>query len=337
MSSIIVRPGDPDAPVAVEGLAVIGRQGEWRTVDRLPADGPHFLAHPDLRTKSAMPSGARIVVRTDATGLLLEVWCGLPSGLKGPVPPFDIIVDGRLVARRAVSGESAIAVDGLDPAPKTIEIWLPQFGHVRLGELRLLEASTALPTPSAGPAWVAYGSSITQCRTAAGPSETWPALVARNYGYALRNLGFGGEAHLDQDVARFIGEVPADLVSVCLGINVYGSATFSPRSLGPAVQAFIRTIRAGHPGIPLVVITPISSPDREAERNAVGLSLRDVRDIIAASATSLGRHDELLRLVDGRDLFGPDDANLLPDGLHPGPDGYRLFAERVIVGEYLVC
>jgi hypothetical protein len=33
--------------------------------------------------------------------------------------------------------------------------------------------------------------------------------------------------------------------------------------------------------------------------------------------------DVTLRIIDGLDLFGGDDTDALPDGLHPGADGYR--------------
>lgn len=36
-----------------------------------------------------------------------------------------------------------------------------------------------------------------------------------------------------------------------------------------------------------------------------------------------------LLCVDGTDLIGADDANLLADGLHPTDAGYRVLAERI--------
>jgi hypothetical protein len=66
------------------------------------------------------------------------------------------------------------------------------------------------------------------------------------------------------------------------------------------------------------------------EALAVGsLSLQRIREIMTEIVTTrqeLG--DKHLHLVDGLQLFGPDDASLLPDGLHPSGAGYRLIAER---------
>ncbi len=163
-----------------------------------------------------------------------------------------------------------------------------------------------------------------------GPSESWPAVVARRYGWPLLNLGFSSEAHLDPVVARTIRGLPADLVSLCLGINVYLMNSFGPRTLVPAVCGFIETIRDGHPDIPLVVITPLVAPDHEHRANAVGLTLEQVRDQVAAAAEVLRRlGDRNLHMLPGPALLGPADAHLLRDGVHPGAAGDRLIAERI--------
>ena len=38
--------------------------------------------------------------------------------------------------------------------------------------------------------------------------------------------------------------------------------------------------------------------------------------------------DPNLHLLDGPDLFGPEDVDDLPDGLHPNPAGYQRSGER---------
>ena len=46
----------------------------------------------------------------------------------------------------------------------------------------------------ARPKWVTYGSSITHCRTAESPSQTWPGVAARQSGLNLTCLGYGAVA-----------------------------------------------------------------------------------------------------------------------------------------------
>jgi lysophospholipase L1-like esterase len=45
-------------------------------------------------------------------------------------------------------------------------------------------------------------------------------------------------------------------------------------------------------------------------------------------AARRGEGDADLHLVDGLALFGPDDVDDLPDGLHPNAVGYRRIGER---------
>ncbi|MFJ1767113.1 GDSL-type esterase/lipase family protein [Amycolatopsis sp. NPDC088138] len=271
----------------------------------VPRRLPSVPLHPRLDDVARMTAGVRLEFETDARGF------GWDVRTDGNI---DVVVDGKLVSR-----SPTVRVDGLPEGRKRVRIWLPQSHHVSLGELDLDGAPEAVPE---GPKWIAYGSSITQCRLAAGPSETWPALVATELGWSLRCLGFAGECHLDPAVARYIRDTEADVISLCVGVNIHGAATFSARSLGPALEGFVRTIRDGHPDTPILLTTPLHAPDRETQRNAHGLTLADVRAEVAAAAHGLP-------VLDGPSVFGPADAHLLADGLHPGADGYRLLAERL--------
>ncbi|MDQ7905701.1 SGNH/GDSL hydrolase family protein [Phytohabitans sp. ZYX-F-186] len=316
----------PDAPGVWRGsLAWTEEDGAWQPW-RLPPERVETAHAPDLVARARMAAGIRAAVQTDATALELRV-----IALDGEVAPLDVVVDGVLWRREPLAAGATDRRVPLPPGRKVVEVWLPQFGEARIGPLLLHGATAAEPAGADGEVrWVTYGSSITQCRTASGPSETWPALVARHLGWDLTCLGFSGECHLDPIAARAIAERPADLISLCLGINVYGRGSFGPRTLAGQVSGFVQTIRDAHPAVPIVVISPISSPSRETLPNPAAMTLEDVRDAVAAAVTTLRRRgDALLHLVDGPSVLGPDHAHLLPDGLHPDADGYRLMAERL--------
>lgn len=291
-----------------------------------------------------MPAGAALHFRTSATSLELEISCPPPDPPPSPLEaaatpartPIDVVVDGTLVHRGLpLSDRLSLALPDSLPSGsgvKSVEIWLPQFGEVRVGALHL-NAPALPPAPPllAAPLWVTYGSSITQCRAAAGPTSTWPALVARSQGWRLRCLGFAGECHLDPVAIRAVRDTPAALISLCLGINIYGKATLTSRTLPGLVSGAIHTIREAHPTTPLVVITPIASPAREHTRNQAGLTLADVRHLVA-EATTTRQHlgDRHLHLVDGLDILPLSEApSALPDGLHPSAQAYELLATRL--------
>ena len=304
----------------------------WTTFWRLdPRDRDLRLSdwtgYPDraghrLWERAATPAGVRAAWRTAATSVELEIRAALSIYIR--IAPVDVLVDGELHQRcEVLEGEQRLRIE-LPGRPAEVEIWLPQAGRIALREVSFdREAEPLAPT---GPRWITYGSSITQAGGAYGPSETWPALVARKNGWDCVSLGFAGECHLDPIAARTIRDLPAQLISMCLGINIHGGATYSGRTLPGQVESFIATVREGHPRTPLVVITPLPAPDREGEPNAVGLTLDDVRACVELGA----RTDPGVRVIDGRTILSSDEARALyADEVHPGPDGYRLIGERL--------
>ncbi|WP_405392164.1 GDSL-type esterase/lipase family protein [Streptomyces sp. NBC_01102] len=328
----------PDDPrLSWDGVA----QAEWSKEGwlprRIPRDRLATTLSPNFARLAAMPAGIRCGVRTDAEELVLRL-----IGEAGSAP-VDIRVDGVLVRRAEVAGEREITValtpaagaapsaNGADSALRAVEVWLPNLGFVLVAKIGFRGHGTLLSAQRPGPRWVTYGSSLTHSMFAAGPSETWTALVAAGQGWRLHNLGFAGEAHLDPLVARTIRNLPADLISLELGINVYTRDTFSARSWAPAVCGFIDTIRDGHPDVPIAVITPLSSPDRERAANNVGLTLEQVRAYTAEAVRVLeGLGDKNLCTVDGLSVVPVSEAaEVFADGLHPTAAGEHVLADRI--------
>ncbi|TDD69836.1 hypothetical protein E1262_11195 [Jiangella aurantiaca] len=301
------------------------RDDEWWQPWRLPPARVGLAGSADLTAGARAPVGVRAALRTDAARLALCV-----DYQPGPYPrPLDVCVGDVLVARHHLTeGPATISVD-LPAGSNDVDVWLPHGGWARVGALRLTGATTA-EAPARRHRWVTYGSSITRSGKSAGPSETWPALVARRHDWDLTCLGFSGECHLDPLVARAIRDRPADLISLCVGINIHGSSSLNRRTLASFLSGFVDTIRDGHPDTPVVVISPLLSPPNEDTPSAAGMTLRDLRDQVAATVADLvGVGDTRLRLIDGLTILGPGDEEFLADGVHPTSDGYRLLADRL--------
>jgi lysophospholipase L1-like esterase len=172
----------------------------------------------------------------------------------------------------------------------------------------------------------------------------------------LINLGFGGSALLDPFTARAMRDTPADLISLKIGINLVNADLMRLRAFTPAVHGFLDTIRDGHPTAPLLVVSPIlcpihedtpgpSAPDFTALKTgqlrfrATGdpadqangkLTLTVIRDELARIVQQRAAEDPNLHYLDGRDLYGQDDAAELPlpDQLHPDAATHRRMGER---------
>jgi len=241
---------------------------------------------------------------------------------------MDVVVDGKVVATTRVDDDGWFHCADLAAGTKTVELWLPQYGVLRVAEI-VIDSGSQLgrSVRPRRPRLLVYGSSITHCRDAESPTQTWPALVADEFGADLTCLGLAGQCHLDPMVARLMRDRPADGIVVCLGINVYGNGSYNRRSFLPAVLGFLSTLRDGHPDAPIVVLSPIASPSREDQVGGADLTLAEIRAEVHSAVQLLCHHgDTALHAVDGHTILGPEHAHLLYDGLHPNSAGYHHMA-----------
>lgn len=324
------------------------------------------------------PSGVRIRLRTESRTLTLRTWPTKISVLDeppGPSPIYDIWVDGTLHAQITAEGGTRVTVaraeetrqdthpaelelPELPPGDTLVEIWLPYREHTELIDLRSQVPVHPAPAAEDTLRWLHHGSSISHGSDAWGASHTWPAVAARTAGVALTNLGFGGNAKLDQFTARTIREVPADVISLKLGINVVNGDSHTLRSFTPAVHGFLDTIREGrHTRTPLLVISPLwcgihektpgpvecETVDDDAGQRRVfraggdpasisqgRMTLEILRAELERIVLLRQEHDENLHLLSGLQLYGAGDARThpLPDDLHPDTSAHGLIGQR---------
>lgn len=290
--------------------------GDWAAPRRL---GPDPQVGEKLARSAGCGVGVRAELSTDAATISLPIQRVDTEGRM----PVDLVVDDELAERVELADEDRLSL-ALPGRPARVELWLPHTGNCRIGPLTLTQATFAEPV-AARPQWAAYGSSITQCSAADGPSSTWPALVARRLGWDLRCFGFNGQAHLEPAVASAMAAGRPRIASVCAGINIYNQASMTGPQIADRLREFVTLLRGGgDPAPPVAVMSPIVSPDREQQDNAHGMTLDDVRRTVAKAAADLGSP-----AITGTEIFGSADVELLSDGLHPTATGYRLMADRL--------
>ncbi len=291
---------------------------------------------------------------TDATGPN----AGVEQQLSAAHSNGDLRVWNGMVNTGTIEGENSVATFDLPAVEagnaREITLWLPHNCEIQLIDLT---ANAALVAAEPKVNWVHYGSSISHVQEAKTPAETWPAMVARALNVDLYSLGLAGSANAEMFAARTISGAAADLVTLKIGINTVNGANMTRRTFVPAVHSFLDEVRAGHPDVPIVLISPFVMPAAEdhpgptpmVDGGKIGasewsphewigeLSLSRVREalsLIVAQRTNpdiaLENVDARLFYVDGSELFGLDDAHLLPDDLHPSHEAQPIIAARFL-------
>lgn len=273
-----------------------------------------------INKTSEISAGVRLRFATDSTVIRIEL---------APVQTaveLDLVIDGTIVQTcKLAQGDSLAVFEGLPAQDKVVEAYLPQKTATIVKTVAIEAGADCRIPGDTRPKWISYGSSITQCNGAFSPAQTWPAIVARRFGLHLTSLGFSGNCHLEPMVARLIRDLDADIISLCLGINVYGGSTLNSRTFQAAVIGFVQLIREKHPDKPIAVMSPIWSPPRENTKNTAGFTLCEMREqIVEAIGFMASLGDERLHYVDGTTIFDDSLAEHLPDQLHPNGQGYAI-------------
>ncbi len=300
---------------------------------------------PFNRWVASTAAGVRLRFRTDSTTVRLTA-TQHTAGQAVSVErrgAYDLYIDGKLASRSwgeggaimaptgGLTGDAAITVhfEGLPAGDKLVELWLPQASTVAIMGLALDDGASLSAAPDTRKRIVFHGSSITHDMEAEGASAGWTAVASILAGVNHLNLGWGGSCLLSGQAARIIRDQPADAIVLKLGINVHTDGQLKERTFADSAHAMISIIREKHLTTPMVIVSPIFSAARDETGSGGGPSLARMREIlreVVAARIAVG--DKHIRYFDGHELFGPADAHLLPDDLHPNTEGYRLMGER---------
>ncbi len=325
-----------------QGHISLERGDGWVKPWRLPYSRRDLFPSPNegLLAGAESASGVRLRFATVARRIRLRFLPlpEVPPACRREVFHFDLTMAGELVtsAPAAPGAEGAVFKD-LPAGDKVVEIWLlPETPVILLG----LDAdSPCRPANDSSPRWVTYGSSLTHCKRAHSPARIWPAIVARRRGLHLTSLGFGGQCHLDAMVGMVIRDVPADFITLKLGINTI-RGTLDARTYPAAVVALVQIIREKHPDTPMALVSPMGYPPHETEPNAVGYTIAAMRqDMEEVHRRLVAMGDKNLIYVDGLEVFDLDlIGRYAEDQCHPDADGIEVLADnfdRAVMGRLI--
>lgn len=357
----------------IEVVGALGFQEDspgWLIPRRLPDWTIKQFADDAIDRFVKFPSGIRLRFTTSADLITLKVRVSrlVITGLAENVRPagFDLLVNGvenqsqeahngnilrltstapSVFSETLEEGESdSLTFSGLGDESKNIEIWFPTSAIVEVNEVAASSEITAAPL-DLRKRWLHYGSSISQSGEALRAMDAWVMRAAQLLNLNVTNFGLAGQCQLDGFVARTMAALPADLITLKLGINVINADSMRERAFIPAVHNFLDILRESQPLTPIIVISAIWCPfhedtpgptmiegselygkERPTELATGALTLTRTRKILEEIVAT--RADVNLHYMNGLTLFSHSDEDNLPDKLHPNSAGYRLMGER---------
>jgi hypothetical protein len=287
---------------------------------------------PPVWSLARSPSGGRIRFRSDTKVLSLRLeYPSTPKmanmhayGQTG----VDLYADGVYLAT-AVADQDAkpgkiyervlLDLSNQPRLEREITLYLPLYMPVKVLGIGVdIEArvTPAKPFARAKPV-VFYGTSITQGGCACRSGMSYEAILGRRLNIDFVNLGFSGNGLGEPEVARAVAEIDA----ACFVLD-FGANHKTGEAMREVYAPFLDSVRASHPGTPIVVMTPLYTA-REERIPSLKLDWQQRRAYISQvvrQRTKAG--DRKLFLVDGARLLGSIPGDGLVDGGHPNDLGF---------------
>jgi len=222
---------------------------------------------------------------------------------------------------------------GMSFSPRVCRVILggPQRDPVLFHDIEGTNIRPPQPDEVPAIAYLAYGTSITHGFDAEGPHLSYVSQTARHLGVDLINLGVGGAAHCEHELADYIAARDDwQIATLALSVNMQGFplSTFSERvsyMVNKVAGADVNRMVACITLYPYYRDFGIEPPDQvfggrpDQYRQAL-------REAVAACPYSN------VRLIEGREIL-TDMAGLTADLIHPGDNGMiemgRNLAEKV--------
>jgi hypothetical protein len=323
----------PDERVRVDGLPWFEENSPslWRLPERMApslSEAVWYLAK--------QPAGSRLRFSTDSTELGIRVNYPEAAGyvnmsIIGQMG-IDVYLDGvyaksfapQAVTESQVGQCEQIVLEGLEKEPREVCIYLPNYALVDVLAIGVSDdANLGEPTGYTVERPVAfYGSSITQGGCAGRSGMSYQAILGRMLDIDVVNLGLSGNGLGEPELAEAMAEIDASVYVLDFAVNLPDAAAVE-RVYAP----FMKIIRDRRPDVPMICVTPIfasaefySQPTRER--------LGGMRDVVRkAVAERVVDGDQMLRLVEGYSLLGPDIPDGHVDGVHPNDIGFLAMAD----------
>ncbi len=303
-------------------------------LQRVPED-VRLCLNPRAQERMLSPAGAEIRFVCDDDEAKVTVSC--PDGA-AEVIPFWGRFQGRerytirkepvtleLTYPERLSELDPRMTEGMPFPPRVWRLMLRGDGlHFHEAEAR----GMCPPAPDQLPElrYLAYGTSITHGAAATATHLTYVSQTAWRLGADLINLGVGGSAYCEPELADYIASRDDwHIATLALSVNMIGGG-FSVEEFSERTSYVVNTVAGAHPDRPVACITLYPhfgdwSADEELKAKSVAFR-QALREVVASS----GRPN--VHLIEGSDILA-DIGGLTVDLIHPGDHGMIQMGENL--------
>ena len=310
--------------------------GTIRYFDRLPAKAEKTMPS-TVWDLSHSPTGMSVLFETDASSIHAR-WKLKLEQLNEPdfsscaVSGLDLYAKSAGewkwagTARKITArSQNQCIVEGMEPGRRRFILYLPLRNPLEELEIGIPGHSFFKPVmPRRAKPLVFYGSSIIHGAYASRPGMVYSSILGRWLDNPVINLGFSGNARMEESMANLISEINAKAYILDPLPNM------DPGLVRERAENFLRILCGKRPGTPLVFVEdgcPYSNswllPARKSELAEKWKEMR----LIFRNLKGKGFKNMYYVKHDG--LFGGDDHECALDAVHPSDLGFMRIAEEI--------
>jgi hypothetical protein len=218
----------------------------------------------------------------------------------------------------------SLLVENMNDNEKQCVLYLPLYDEISNLEIGVDAVASIAPLPDPFRKRILiYGSSIVQGASASRPGMAYPAQLGRQTGLAFLNLGLSGSAKMEKEAADMVASLEADAYILDCVPNT------NPALIRERTGYLVTTIRAQHPGKPIIVLQSIVR-EQGAWDQKLGATVKQ---------QNIAIQNEVLKLLEGgmKDLYFITSEQMLGndhegsvDGTHPNDLGFYRMTTRLL-------
>ena len=209
---------------------------------------------------------------------------------------------------------------------KTFHLYFPLFNTIEKLEIGIPRSATIAPAPKRqadkSKPVVYYGTSIVHGACASRPGMTYPAQIERRLNRPAINLGFAGNARMEESLALLLAQLdPAAFVIDPL-------PNMNAEQVAERAERFITILHEARPQTPIILVENIAYPSSAVKAPGARGEVAKNAALQKVFITMRDACDGKLALVPSQQLLGVD-GEATVDGTHPTDLGFRRMADVI--------